>query len=58
MVLSKDHRVLDAVLPLDTIHNMLWDTLKTMQNERAILLEQMPQARFEGNIGQALLDNE
>ena len=58
MLLSMDQRVFNAVLPLDTIHNMLWDTVKTMQSERAILLEQMPQVTFEGNLAHASLDKQ
>lgn len=58
MVLSKDHSVFNAVLPLDTIHNMLWETLTKMQNKRAILLERIPRASFEGNIAHASLDKQ
>ena len=48
--------VFSLVLALDDVHNSLWDTVRTLQEEHALLLEQVRVDRFEGDVGKISLD--
>ena len=58
LIAMNSDEVFNSILPLDTIHNTLWDTVRKQQTERKLLLEQLPADNFVGNVGQATLGNE
>lgn len=49
--------IFNLVLALDDVHNSLWGSVRTLQEEHALLLEQIRVVRFEGDVGKIELDH-